>query len=431
MVAALGQTITVVNKSGKVVSTSKHLVNVFREAKSAYSQRKAEIQAVREQELEQRRVQLALENYHIDDDRKSRSSRRSKKSSSTRHKSQHPGDRPPLERGYTDSFYANDRAGKPGSSPLKNEVSPEEPQNQLARRYTDGPLSIFKSKKKDDVDMDLAYGDLPPPLPDHRSENELELRNQMNGLTRMLDEANCLQYSVVTMIDSLQKNPDALAAVALTLAEISNIVAKLGPGALTALKGTFPAAVALLASPQFMIAAGVGIGVTIVALGGYKIIKKIQQSNEQAAALPAGGPVRAIDGPEEPLMLDELQPPELSRIERWRRGIADIAADSIGTSVDGEFVTPGAADRFIKEGVLNEDDLKSRRSARSKAAKSTYSSKTHKTDKTSKTSKTTKTEKTTKSHKSVKSSSTMRTEKEKPKRKEPSGIRMLFRTATA
>ncbi|KAL1649573.1 hypothetical protein SLS58_001630 [Diplodia intermedia] len=429
---ALGQTITVVNKSGKVVSTSKHLVNVFKEAKSAYSQRKAEIQAVRDQELEQRRVQRALENCHLDDDNKSKSSRRSKKSSSSRHKSHH-GDKPLLERGYTDSFYANDRAGKPGSSPLKNEYSPEAgPQNQLTRRYTDGPLGIFSSKSgkrsKDDVDMDLAYGDMPPPLPDHRGENEVELRNQMNGLTRMLDEANCLQYSVMAMIDSLQKNPDALAAVALTLAEISNIVAKLGPGAVTALKGTFPAAVALLASPQFMIAAGVGIGVTIVALGGYKIIKKIQSNNEENAMLQAGGPVRAIEEPEEPLMLDELQPPELSRIERWRRGIADVAAESFGTSVDGEFVTPGAADRFIKEGVLMEDDLKSRRSAKSKAAKSTYSSKTHKTAKTHKTDKTDKTHKSAKSHKS---SSTMKTEKEKPKRKEPSGIRMLFKTATA
>lgn len=419
---ALGQTITVVNKSGKVVSTSKHLVNVFKEAKSAYSQRKAEIQAVRDAEIEQRRIQLALENYHIDDDRKSRaSSRKSKKSS--RSKSHRDG-KPLLERGYTDSFYANDKPSKAGSSPLKNEYNPDEVRsNALARRYTDGPLALFSSKsskrsKSDaDVDMDLAYGDLPPPLPDHRGENEIELRNQMNGLTRMLDEANCLQYSVVTMIDSLQKNPDALAAVALTLAEISNIVTKLGPGALTALKGTFPAAVALLASPQFMIAAGVGIGVTIVALGGYKIIKKIQSNNEQNAMLEAGGPVRAVEGPEEPLMLDELQPPELSRIERWRRGIADAAAESIGTSVDGEFVTPGAADRYIKEGVLKEDDLKSRRSARSKAAKSTHSSKTRKTHKTHKSSSTTSTSKTT--------------DKEKVKRKEPSGLRMLFKTATA
>ncbi|KAH7032140.1 hypothetical protein B0J12DRAFT_582921 [Macrophomina phaseolina] len=387
---ALGQTITVVNKSGKVVSTSKHLVNVFKEAKSAYSQRKAEIQAVRDAEIEQRRIQLALENYHIDDDAKSRaSSRRSKKSSRSK---AHRDGKPLLERGYTDSFYANDRPSKAPSSPLKNDK---------------------RSKSDADIDMDLAYGDLPPPLPDHRGENEVELRNKMNGLTRMLDEANCLQYSVVTMIDSLQKNPDALAAVALTLAEISNIVAKLGPGALGALKATFPAAVALLASPQFMIAAGVGIGVTIVALGGYKIIKRIQSNNEDNAMLEAGGPVRAIDGPEEPLMLDELQPPELSRIERWRRGIADAAAESIGTSVDGEFVTPGAADRYIKEGVLKEDDLKSRRSARSKAAKSTHSSKTHKT------------------HKTHKSSSSSKTEKEKVKRKEPSGLRMLFKSATA
>lgn len=354
-----------------------------------------------------------MENYHIDDDHKSKaSSRRSKKSS--RSSKSHRDGRPMLERGYTDSFYANDHAGNPGSSPLKNEYNPGEVRrDQIVRRYTDGPMAMFKSSKRskaDDIDMDLAYGDMPPPLPDHRGENELELRDKMNGLTRLLDEANCLQFSVMTTIDNLQKNPDALAAVALTLAEISNIAAKLGPGALTALKGSFPAVIALLASPQFMIAAGVGIGVTIVALGGYKIIKKIQSSNEENAMLVAGGPVKAIDGPEEPAVLDELQPPELSRIERWRRGIADAAADAVGTSVEGEFVTPGAADRYIKEGVLKEDDLKSRRSAKSKAAKSTHSSKTRKT------------------HRS--STSTSKSDKEKVKRKEPSGLRMLFKSAT-
>ncbi|KAF2136469.1 uncharacterized protein K452DRAFT_259072 [Aplosporella prunicola CBS 121167] len=402
--AALGQTITVVNKSGKVVSTSKHLVNVFKEAKSAYRERKAEIKAVRDAEIEEKRAQRALEDFHIDDD--DTKSRRSHKSRSRRSIA-------PLKRGYTDSWMADEQAGKPVESPIREEAN-DAHRNQLVRRYTEGPMSLFSKKKskEDDIDMDLAYGELPPPMPEQRSDEEQELRDKMNSLTRILDEAQCVHYSVTTMIDSLQKNPDALAAVALTLAEISNLVAKMGPGVLSVLKVSFPAVVALLASPTFMIAAGVGVGVTIVALGGYKIIKKMTETPAEPA-LPAGGEVKAIEQvQEEEPVLDELQPPELSRIERWRRGIADVAADSIGTSVDGELVTPEAAQYYIKEGVLKEDDLKSRRSSRIKRSKSVASGKTQKTHRTSKTEKSQKPEKTEKAK----------------KKKEPSGIRMLFST---
>ena len=111
--------------------------------------------------------------------------------------------------------------------------------------------------------MDLAYGDIPPPLPASKYDDG-ELREKASKLTTILDEANCLQHSVTTMVENLQKNPDALAAVALTLAEISTMVGKMGPSVLPLLKGSFPAVAALLISPQFMIAGGVAIGVTIV-----------------------------------------------------------------------------------------------------------------------------------------------------------------------
>ncbi|KAF2092254.1 hypothetical protein K490DRAFT_2062, partial [Saccharata proteae CBS 121410] len=350
---ALGQTITVVNKSGKVVSTSKHLVNVFKEAQSAYRERKAELRAVRDADYEERRVRRALENYHLDDDTKSRTSKKSRsKSKPSSKKAKHA----PLERGYTDSFYANDGA-HPGTSPspLRKPVSADYESRQLARRNTDGPIAVRarreqRNKSETNVDMDLAYGELPPPLPEHRLSDELELRDKMNGLTRLLEEANCVQHSVTTMIDHLQKNPDALAAVALTLAEISNLAGRMAPTALTALKGSFPAVVALLASPQFMIAAGVGVGVTIVALGGYKIIKKIKAAKEDAplawgpaASSSSPPPVANANADDDILLLDELQTAELSRIEKWRRGIADAAERSIGTSVDGEFITPQAS----------------------------------------------------------------------------------------
>ncbi|KAI9871715.1 MAG: hypothetical protein M1823_008366, partial [Watsoniomyces obsoletus] len=92
----------------------------------------------------------------------------------------------------------------------------------------------------------------------------------------LLDEANCAQHSVKAIVLHLQKNPDAMAAVALTLAEISNIASKMAPGALAVLKTGAPTVFAILAAPEFLIAVGVGVGLTVVMFGGYKIIKKIK-----------------------------------------------------------------------------------------------------------------------------------------------------------
>lgn len=177
--------------------------------------------------------------------------------------------------------------------------------------------------------MDLAYGDIPPPLPVARVDEEVELKGLVHRVKMMLEEAECLQCSATAIISTLQKDPDAMAAVALTLAEISNIASKMAPGALIALKGSAPAVFALLASPQFMIAAGVGVGITVVALGGYKIIKKIKAKHAEE---------------EDPGMDEMLEiGGDVSRIDNWRRGIAEVQAESVGTSVDGEFITPQAA----------------------------------------------------------------------------------------
>ncbi|KAL1610517.1 hypothetical protein SLS60_002186 [Paraconiothyrium brasiliense] len=430
----VGETITVINRSGKVVSSSKHIINVFKEAKSAYRERKAEIQAERNAALQEKKLREGMKSVRlVDDDTRSRaSSHRSKHSKADTHrsKSRRPS-RPPLERGYTDSFYAND-----DFTPRRNRhrfeddlagAAQEGHKMELARRHTEAAISVKRSdpsRRKSDsgVDLDLCYGDIPPPLPDKRYE-EGELREKASKITMLLDEANCLQYSVTSMIENLQKNPDALAAVALTLGEISTMLKKMGPSVLPILAKSFPAVVALLASPQFMIAGGVAVGVTIVALGGYKIVKKLQAQKEEQ-----GEPMAmAMDtGPrEEPLMLDELEPPELSRIEVWRRGIADVEAESAGTSVDGEFITPGATRHLAAEGVLDEDDIKSRRSARSRKD-GEHRSKSHK----AKSVRSEATTKTTKTTKTAKSSSTTRskTVKEKTKKKEPSGLKMLFRS---
>ena len=237
--------------------------------------------------------------------------------------------------------------------------------------------------------MDLAYGDLPPPVPARRYNDDAELRGKMSNLTKMLDEANCLQHSATAMVEHLQKNPDALAAVALTLAEISNLVTKMAPGALVALKGSFPAATALLLSPQFLIAGGLAVGVTVVMLGGYKVIKRIQESKSQKEL-------------ERPMELEELEQVDLSRIEMWRRGIADVAAESAGSTVDGEFITPDARTRLEQDGVL--DDSKSMKSRKSKSANR------HKA--------------------SSKAPSTSGHTKEKKKKKDPSPLKVLFHAAT-
>jgi len=215
-----------------------------------------------------------------------------------------------------------------------------------------------------------------------------------------------VQHSVISMIENLQKNPDALAAVALTLTEISNIASKMAPGMLMSMKGAFPAVIALLLSPEFMIAAGVGVGVTVVMLGGYKIIKKIKQRRTDKL-LEEGSEAEVATESESVSEYDELREidSDLSRIELWRRGIADAEAEgSLASSVEGEFVTPGANKFFIEEGVI-QDDLKSTRSG-----------------------------KTSKSKKSKKDSSSKDKDKEKEKarksskKKEPSGLRMLFKS---
>ncbi|KAL1306086.1 hypothetical protein AAFC00_004206 [Neodothiora populina] len=111
---ALGQTVTVVNKSGKVVSTGKHLVNVFKEAKSAYRERKAEISALRDAEESERQARKAIERLAIEDDGNASraSSRHSHKSSRSRGERSHR-EKPIMERGYTDSFYENDHLYTP------------------------------------------------------------------------------------------------------------------------------------------------------------------------------------------------------------------------------------------------------------------------------------------------------------------------------
>lgn len=416
---------------------SKHIVSVFKEAKAAYRERKAEIKAEKEAAYQAKKLNEGVRTLRIDDDVQSRaSSHRSKHSKAPHRAKTHKStrERPAMERGYTDSFYAND---SPRSSRHRFEQdlagdARDAHRMEIARRNSDqhpsrsSQTAVTRRKSEPYIDMDLAYGDIPPPLPAKKYDDG-ELKEKASKITMLLEEANCLQYSVTQTIENLQKNPEALAAVSLTLAEISTIIGKMGPGVLMTLKGSFPAVAALLLSPQFMIAGGVAVGVTIVALGGYKIVKKIQADNAEKAAMaevPMAGRGR-VDSGANLDQLDELEPAELSRVEMWRRGIADVEAESAGTSIDGEFITPGASRQLIAAGVLDEDDLKSRRSARSRVD-SEHRPKSHraKSERSVKTSKTTSKTADTRRSKTVKESS-------KKKEKEPSGLKMLFRSHTA
>ena len=330
----------------------------------------------------------AFESYTIDDDPKyARSSRGSQIS---RSKSRPNGERRHSSRsthGATSPVY-----------PAYNQDNEQErvsPRHDLARsQTTQYPQSNGVTQRASlsrsmstpaAIDMDLAYGELPPPLPPSHPEEEMELKGLVGKVKMLLVEAECAQYSVTAIIANLQKNPDAMAAVALTLAEISNIVAKMSPGVITALKGSAPAVFALLASPQFMIAAGVGVGITIVAFGGYKIIKKIKARNAQD------------DGMDEMLELGG----DVNRIDNWRRGISEVEVESTGTSVDGEFITPQAA--FMSREALHENGSRDakKESRRKKSVKPPKSS-------------------------SSKSSKTLKPEKEK-KEKKPSPLRLMFK----
>jgi hypothetical protein len=192
--------------------------------------------------------------------------------------------------------------------------------------------------------MDLAYGDASPAAlsrydPPEPKNDQKQLDGLVHRAQWLLEEAHCVQHGATATIAHLQKNPDAMAAVALTLAEISNVARKMAPTALTALKSASPAVFALLSSPQFLIAAGVGLGVTVVMFGGYRIIQRISGNNNPAET--SNPQQREPEMEMEDMM--ELNTEALSSVDMWRRGVADVQAESVGTSVDGEFITPTAA----------------------------------------------------------------------------------------
>jgi hypothetical protein len=406
-------------------------LNVFKEAKLAYLERKAEIAAVRQQEQRELQRPKTVRALTIDDAGSTTSSHRSRRSRRSthrehRHRSDHNDARSETSRRHSDTrsmaeglskeprvkiTYLDEPPMPLGSLPAGFPTSPYPPAEprQLVRSHTihEGePLSLEqvsaprRAKSVDGIDMDLAYGEAPPNLMAIQQYEEEELTGLVGRVKFLLDEANCVQHSVSSTMASLQKNPDAMAAVALTLAEISNLAKKMAPGVLSKIKILAPSVFALLTSPQFLIAAGVGVGVTVIALGGYKVIKKIQGQKEE---------------PQEEESMDQMiaLSSEVSRIENWRQGIADVESRSVGTSVDGEFITPMAAtmSRLNLAEYTLDNELPQESSHYPKAPKSTKSVRTSRS----------------KSSRSVKTKDKDEKERKEKKKPKPSPLRSLFK----
>ena len=382
--AALIETVAVVNKSGKAVSTTKHLVNVFKEAKAAYQERKAEVVANRQPtDGDKITTHRALKATLEDDHSTASSRRRSQSHHDTSRRPQHelhhsagssksgsisPNTIYPSSQNRFSQDLVTLPARSPPHSPRSVQRSHTTQDDALALSYRK-PVPARRSLTSPDIDMAMAYGDLPGDGALSRSGNhEAELKPLVSKVKRLLEEADCLQYSATAIMSSLQKNPEAMAAVALTLAEISNIASKMAPGALMALKTGAPSVFALLAAPEFLIAGGVALGVTVVAFGGYKIIKKIKAKS-------------ALE--KENARMDEMLEigVDVDSINNWRRGLDGCDDDtrsvvSQGTSVEGEFMTPQAA--ALSRLNLNAHDEASRQSRSSSRAGSSSSSKKEK-----------------------------------------------------
>lgn len=248
--------------------------------------------------------------------------------------------------------------------------------------------------RKKSIDMNLAYGDIPPDLETRvdldtghkddgssahesdgpRDPQETEAIDLMDRIEDYLEEAQCVHHTASSMIENLQRNPEAAAAVALSLAELSALVGKMSPAFLAFLKGGSPAVFALLASPQFLIGAGVAVGVTVVMFGGWRIVKRLATGGktleapipmramsspavptaeqiEAARALPPPPGLPAIASPsaagyDEAVVLRDVE--ELSSIETWRRGISAFGAETDNEAAEIELLSQ-EAERALKE----------------------------------------------------------------------------------
>ncbi|KAK6343730.1 hypothetical protein TWF730_011319 [Orbilia blumenaviensis] len=261
----LNYTVEVVDKAGKAIHTSKTIFGALREARDAYKAKRAERKAEREAEKAARRAvkERAYEEQLREARRARREARRAieddGRSEERRRERRERRERRMIEDGKHDSNDTKDRdAGSDTSS-----IYSHRDKNGSA-----GDLTLRSSST-----TDLSLPGLPQrPEVDEEDDHLTALFTQVQDI---IDHAAAAQSSVVTLVDALRREPETLAMVGLTLAEISTIVAKLSPAALAGAQISWPVVFSFLASPQFAIVAGGVIGTTVILLGGYKIIKKM------------------------------------------------------------------------------------------------------------------------------------------------------------
>ncbi|KAI1760108.1 hypothetical protein GGR53DRAFT_523366 [Hypoxylon sp. FL1150] len=427
--------VTVVNSSGKIISNGRHLINVFKEAKASYQEKKASIKAERAVKRSETFSVPTVPRYddeieyggfrrasHDDaaSQATSRRSYRSRRTEGSRHRSVSQArsaltarnlktltevsstapSRPPVtyrspyaETAPRDMALSRPALAHAPTMPTYTDVAHMPAPAHMARSVSDPALG----KKGKEIDMNLAYGDVPPDLGERvdldpaykAAQKEQEAMTLMGKIEKLLTEAQCLHHTATHIIQHLQGNPDAAAAVALALAELSALLGKMSPSFLGIIKGGSPAIFALLASPQFLIAAGVTVGVTVVMFGGWKIVKRIQEAKEANAVAPMAFAARQPEvaqpaypesevsaGFDEALVLEE----ELSTIEIWRRGIAPFGEDE---QADQELISP-EADRAIRSQYGGDDSKTVRSSRTTRTNRTSKTSKTHKTHKSRK-----------------------------------------------
>ncbi|KAI5288107.1 hypothetical protein KEM54_005465 [Ascosphaera aggregata] len=269
----LGETIAVFDKSGEVVSTTKHLYNVFKEAQDAYKKARSglvdQYNATFNQCLEAERLQPNHRQLSWDDNESIDFARPHASPGERRH-NQHKRSQS-LDRTIS-SDYSNSR-----SNTHRLDLVDESLKTPLMQHENGSVFLSPLDSEEDGIDTDLAYGEYHAETFEqiHRNAEE-DMKKLMSKTQQMLIEAKCAEASAVATINHLQSNPEAMAAIALTLAEVSKLAKSVGPQILNAVKVAFPSAFALLACPQFLVASSVGIGITIVMIGGYKIIKQIR-----------------------------------------------------------------------------------------------------------------------------------------------------------
>lgn len=495
---AFEQTVTIINNSGKIISTGKHLVGIFKEARSAYKEKKEALKQERAgnfrrahtfhgpivEEFDDGEYDQYGEDYNrnhrslgyrhpgliedhrrqsLDEDRRSHVSTDSRRrprlqrssTASDAHsrsgRSERRPPRPPLTinnlRTLTEvsatlpskppqSFRANlqpyaetaprdmmvsrvalDEAGPPPSAAaLSRAPSAAAPRSSMMvhRPRSDPALRGSASVSSRPIDMHLAYGDIPPDLATRADldtlalgecdlsadQQKAEAQTLVDRVETLLNEAHCIHHTAASIIRHLQDNPEAAAAVALTLAELSAILTKLSPAFLGVVKGGSPAVFALLASPQFLIGTSIAVGVTVVLFGGWKIVKKIsevsaardtKQAIEMTEQVPAQPPTQQIpgarpnpalpannrpptlvsNGVDEALVLEE----ELSTIECWRRGIQPIG-DNEAEPWEGTEVTEAEIELISPEAMRSRialDDERTLRSVRTRRSTKSHS----------------------------------------------------------